>query len=90
MWQPLARVSREALGGGARDSSCTSAQKRVCPSIVRMEGGQRNDVIFFFQFGAGLGGFIVCLLHLVSSCGHLTAEKTLVQGGGITLQGSVA
>lgn len=48
MWQPLARVSREALGGGARDSSCTSAQKRVCPSIVRMEGGQRNDVIFFF------------------------------------------
>lgn len=47
MWQPLARVSREALGGGARDSSCTSAQKRVCP-IVRMEGGQRNDVIFFF------------------------------------------
>ena len=47
MWQPLARVSREALGG-ARDCSCTSAQKRVCPSIVRMEGGQRNDVIFFF------------------------------------------
>ena len=49
MWQPLARVSREALGG-ARDGSCTSAQKRVCPSIVRMEGGQRNDVIFFVFF----------------------------------------
>ena len=49
MWQPLARVSREALGG-ARDGSCTSAQKRVCPSIVRMEGGQRNDVSFFFFF----------------------------------------
>ena len=54
MWQPLARVSREALGGGARDSSCTSAQKRVCPSIVRMEGGQRNDVIFFFNSVLGL------------------------------------
>lgn len=26
----------------------------------------------------------MCLLHLISSCGHLTAEKTLVQGGGIT------
>lgn len=53
MWQPLARVSREALGG-ARDGNCTSAQKRVCPSIVRMEGGQRN-VIFFFFFNSVLG-----------------------------------
>lgn len=44
---------QEALGGGARDSSCTSAQKRVCP-IVRMEGGQRNDVIFFLNSVLGL------------------------------------
>ena len=89
MWQPLAWVSREALGGG-RESAAALLPKSGCVlPILRMETwGSEKYVSFLAQ--CWFGAFIVTLLHLVSSSIHLRAEKTVVQGGGITLQGSLA